>query len=242
MQDKRRHKRYALDFIDINSNMVFAKNVKLIDISIGGISLKADRRLNMAGNYKLRIEYEDNVLKIRGVVVWSRLSESMRDNRGNIVPLYSAGMQFKEVTDQKIDDIVQFIKNYNPEKLEDVDIIIPKSLRIHLMVPFDLSKEAYLQCEDNCTVKELSADCMLMESGSAMEIDETLPIEIIINEEILIKFIGKVASCMLIQNKKPASYEIGMDFLDLMGKDRDVLYEFIYLLNHVENISTNPFI
>ena len=239
MQEKRRHKRYTLDVIDINGNMIFAKNVKILDISIGGISLKADRRLNMGGTYKLRIEHENKALIIKGVVIWSRLSESMKDNRNNIVPLYSAGMQFKEVTNQKIHDIIQFIKDYEPEKLEEIDIIIPKSLRIRLVISLDLSKNAYLRCEDNCTVKELSAEGMLMESGYELQIEDTLPIEIIINEEILIKFIGKVASCTLVQNKKPAFYEIGMEFLNMIDKDRDILHGFVYLLNHTENISAN---
>jgi hypothetical protein len=50
MQDKRRHKRNILTLIDTHSRMVFANDVRILDMSLSGVSLKADRRMNIGCN------------------------------------------------------------------------------------------------------------------------------------------------------------------------------------------------
>jgi hypothetical protein len=46
LQDKKRFKRYSLKFVEVNGKMSFADEVEIIDVSLGGVSLCVDRRLN----------------------------------------------------------------------------------------------------------------------------------------------------------------------------------------------------
>ncbi len=60
MKEKRRYKRFSVDSAEMDGNMVFAHAVKIINISIGGVALKADRKLNVGCEYTLKIACEDN--------------------------------------------------------------------------------------------------------------------------------------------------------------------------------------
>jgi curved DNA-binding protein CbpA len=108
-EQKRLHKRLSVKNVTIQSEMSLAKKLIIINISSGGVLVKADRRLNIGNTYILKIGYKDNVLFARAVVKWSFLVESIEDTDGNIVPLYMAGMQFDEVSSEKGEEIIHSI-------------------------------------------------------------------------------------------------------------------------------------
>jgi len=112
MQDRRRHKRFAMDIMDMKGKMMFARAVKILNISSGGILFKADRRLNIGRNYVLKLENKGEVLTIHGTVICSKLTESQKDPEGDIIPIYTAGMKFTKVSNEnKINEIINLIKD-----------------------------------------------------------------------------------------------------------------------------------
>jgi len=90
----------------MNSSMVFAHYVQVLDISEGGISLKADIRLNIGRQYTLTIKTKLKVLTVKGIIVWSSLIENKKDAKGNMVPIYKAGLQFTNVSREAINEII----------------------------------------------------------------------------------------------------------------------------------------
>jgi hypothetical protein len=115
MQDSRRFKRFALKILEIHGRMIAATEVKVIDISIGGIRLRANRRLNIGHEYALKLEARDKVLSLRGMVAWSKLSDNMSGPHGEVVPVYTAGLKFKAISDDKITQLLDFIEKYKKE-------------------------------------------------------------------------------------------------------------------------------
>jgi len=59
MQERRQHKRFIVEGMDIHSKMLFATEVNLLTISLGGASISLYRRLSIGSEYTLRIEYKD---------------------------------------------------------------------------------------------------------------------------------------------------------------------------------------
>jgi len=110
MQEKRQHKRYKADVTEINGTMVLAKNVKILNLSIGGVCIQIKKRPNIDRQYILRIERKGKVLTIKGSIVWALLSEISADSEGDTIPTYKAGMKFVDVSNEKINEIVNFIK------------------------------------------------------------------------------------------------------------------------------------
>ncbi len=97
MREARRYKRFKLNDCEITGKIILFNEVKVIDISIGGISLEANRRLNIGSDYNLKLEGK-NTISMRGTVVWCTLGETSKVARGEVMPIYSAGMQFKDMS------------------------------------------------------------------------------------------------------------------------------------------------
>ena len=106
MQEGRRYERFPVHNDEMNSSMASAEHVQVLDISEGGISLKADIRLNIGRQYTLTIKTKLNVSTVKGIIVWSSLIENKEDAKGNIVPIYKAGLQFTNVSREAINEII----------------------------------------------------------------------------------------------------------------------------------------
>jgi len=231
MQPIRRHKRYKVDVIEINGKMVLAKYVKILNISIGGISLQTEKRLNVGSQYTLKIEGKGKVITIKGMVVWSLLSESIGDTRGNIIPIYKAGMKFIDLSKEKSNEIAQFIEDHKLDIDKQVDLYCPDGLRLHVRIRIKNPEKAELKFHESYKVKKLSLGGMLIESEHALETESSLPMEMTLTEDKSIAFSGKVTSCLLMKKNNFEHYEIGINFLDISEKDRAILHDFLKLLD-----------
>jgi len=54
--------------------MTFASEVSIHDIGMGGVSLTADKRLNIGGKYRLKLEVNKRVVSVTCEVAWARMS------------------------------------------------------------------------------------------------------------------------------------------------------------------------
>jgi len=62
--DKRRHKRFRSDLMELYGKIVLAQKVEIIDISLGGVAVKTDRRLNIGREYLLKLEWKGKTLDV----------------------------------------------------------------------------------------------------------------------------------------------------------------------------------
>ena len=108
--ERRKFRRYIADNSDIEITMALAKYVEVLNISIGGISLKADRRLNVGRIYPLKITAHGKVFILKGMIARSSLIEGREDTKGNFVPIYKAGLQFTDVSGDAVNEIVDFLE------------------------------------------------------------------------------------------------------------------------------------
>jgi hypothetical protein len=111
MQEKRRYKRFTVDSGELQSSMVLADHVQVLDISEGGISLKADLRLNIGRQYTLAVKNKHNASTVKGIIVWSSLVDHKEDSAGNSVPIYEAGLQFTQVSREAIHEIIGYLQD-----------------------------------------------------------------------------------------------------------------------------------
>jgi len=231
MEEKRRDKRFSVDIMDINGKMVLATYVKIIDISIGGVSFKANRRLNMGSEYSLKMESRGGELTVKGIIVRATLSESIKDQRGNFVPVYSAGMQFTDTSEEKIKEIEAFILNNMKDADKQVDLYSPSGRRLYVRVFIENPEHSVLKVDENYKVKNISLGGVRIESEHALELESIVPLEIYFVEDKSLKVAGRVVSCIMITDREPMHYKIGLEFTEMPGKDRDILIEFIRSLD-----------
>lgn len=227
MEERRRHKRFSVGIREIGGKMVLAEYVKILNISIGGVAFKADRRLNMGHEYTLKILGKGKELTVKGIVVRSLLSESVGDARGNVVPIYTAGMKFTDVTDEKLRDVAAFIENHLGDIDKQVDLFSSSGRRLYVRVRMENLEKSILKFSESYRVKDISLGGMRIESEYSLEIESTLPLELVLGEDKAFRFSGRVVSCNQVRDKDPEQYEVGIEFLDMSEEEKTELTEFL---------------
>lgn len=229
MQDRRQHKRYSLDLIEINGKMSLTSKVEVIDISLGGVALKADRRLDIGKEYLIKLQEKSKTLEVKGIVVRSELSGMEDRGQGESTSIYTAGLVFKDGFTDKITDFLRPIeKNKTKESPAVVDLRL--NVRFHITTP----GEEILSYPLQFNVRLISLGGMLIQTQQAVEINSTIPMELSLNADNPITFIGRAVSCTMMENADQTYYDIGVEFTDLTDKDKTLLKTFIDYLGKTE--------
>ncbi len=232
--DRRRHKRFKVEGAQVKGEMLFRKEVQVLDMSMSGIQLQTDRQLKIGKAYLLNLQNEDKIISVKAIVVRSLLSESKTDDDGDVVPLYLVGMQFINLSDEKIDEIVEFIDNH---KAGDQPILktngkmeYRKSTRFEMNV----DGKTILNFHELYKVKVISLNGMLIESSHCLDIEDKLHMKIILPGDQAIDFVGRVASCSEKGEGDEKHYDIGIEFTTMPEDHKNSLEEFF---KNIEDIS-----
>ena len=222
MQDKRRHKRFRLDLMEINGKMILANRVDIIDISLGGVALKTDRRLNVGKEYLIKLGDKGKSIDVKGIIVRCELSKIEEQCTGERVSIYTAGMMFKDVSP---DTIADFLNSIEQDKKEAVPVITDRRLNVRFYITTPWEKT--LSFPAQFKVKEISLGGMLIQTDQALGAESMIPMGLSLKSDNPVNFTGRVASCRMTEDKGQAHYEIGVEFKDLTDKDRALLKTFI---------------
>jgi Tfp pilus assembly protein PilZ len=109
IKDKRRFKRLNIKNLNIKGEMANAHYIKILDISLGGLLIETDKKLNIGEEYILHMEYEGQQWPVRGYIVRSTLKEWKQDDQGNTIPIYSIGMKLTSAVNE-IQDLLTCIR------------------------------------------------------------------------------------------------------------------------------------
>lgn len=225
----RRHRRFSVDVLDIKGKAVFATEVVISDISITGVSLITDRKLAMGEEYSLRIIDKDLDLPIRGTVIWCTENESAGAQDDHSHLKYAAGLQFTDLKQDYVNDLIKFISSHLLEKHKQVKVHAMSGLRCNIRFQVDSRETAVLNVAETYRVKKLSLGGMLIESSRSLEPDTRIHMGITIPGNMHLSFTGRVASC-IVSPDNASCFEIGIEFLEMPETDKITLKEFIRCL------------
>lgn len=141
--------------------------------------------------------------------------------------MYAAGMKFKEGS---ADKITAFLNSVEHRTKEDEALMVERrqTVRFQIAAP----QENVLVFPVNFIVKDISLSSMLIQADQPLGKGGMIPLELHLNENEHLDFIGKVFSSRNVEDKEQASYEIEVTYPDLAEKDRAMLKKFIdYLVN-----------
>ncbi len=224
--NKRRHRRFSVDVMDIKGNAVFASEVVINDISITGVSLITDRKLEMGLEYSLRILDKDLDLPIQGTVIWclENVSAGEQDEHSHLK--YAAGLQFIDLQQKTIVSLIKFIESHLLEKHKQVKVHEMSGLRCNIRFHVDTKETAVLNVAETYRVKKVSLGGLLIESSHSFESDTRIHMGITIPENSHLSFTGRVASC-IVSPDNSSLFEVGIEFIEMPEPDRLTLKEFI---------------
>lgn len=227
-EERRRHKRYAIEGMDVQCRMFFTTAVKILNISLGGVSLSLNKRLNMGEEYTLKIESKTNTITLKGVVVWANIAGHTEEREGNKVPIYEVGIRFSDVLTGTGNDLLHFIGDNICDKAIKTRI---QGVRLRITDPEEI---LVLDDRDSFDVKVIGLGGMLIESKEELEVDGRFQMEMSFSEEMKpITFLGRTAYCVEIPGKRPKRYDTGIEFMEMEQSDRDRLKRFIDMLQNI---------
>jgi hypothetical protein len=228
MKEKRSYKRFLIEGMDVRCRMFFTTEVKILNMSFGGVALSLNKRLNMGEKYTLKIETEDKIISLEGVVVWEKMTSLTREMKGKKFPIYEVGMRFDEVLTGKGAELFNFISANISDKAIKTRV---QGIRVKIIQP---EKTVIVDDRDSYYVKMIGLGGMLIESKKELHIEDRFPMEMSFSEDIIpIKFLGRTAYCMEIPGKTPKLYDTGIEFIQMDEKDRARLKEFIDILQTI---------
>jgi hypothetical protein len=230
MDDKRRHKRLKLDLVEMRGEMSLAHHVEIIDISLGGASLKADRRLNIGKEIVLKLSDKESSIELKGVVVRSELSGIEEASAGERVSLYTAGVMFK---DGQINTIVAFFNSFVQHIKDEEPVEVDRRLNVRFRIT--PPEHNMMSFPVQFVVKELSMVGMRIQTDQALRMQSMIPMELSLNTHSPVTFIGRVASCRMLIDQGHAQFEIGVEFQHLTSKAKTLLRGFIEYLSVMES-------
>ena len=112
MQERRYYTRYTLNLMNIHGEIPSTDNVKILNISLSGALLESEKRLDTGNRYILKLEGEDNIIVLEGLVMRSSLVKSSKDSKGNLIPIYTTGIFFRDLSNEEIIGLAKFIKDH----------------------------------------------------------------------------------------------------------------------------------
>ncbi len=230
MQEKRRHKRYTLDLMQINGKMVLADRIEIMDISAGGLAMKTDRHLKVGSEYVIRLGNKKKNIDVRGRIIRCELSTIETRSDGEGVSIYTAAMMFKGLPPETI---TEFINSSGQVREE-----IPPpgaNRRLHVRFYIVTDGERTLKFPAQFMVKQISLSGMQIETDVSLPIEGRIPMGLSLRDnEEPVNFTGRVVSCQKTGNQEHPHHVFGVEFLELTKKDTQILQTFIEYVSSLQ--------
>lgn len=231
MRNMRKYKRFKLDLLDLSSKMSLVGKVELIDISLGGVALKADRKLNIGKECLIKLEYEGKHINAKGIVVRSELSGIEEKADGETITIYSVGIFFKVESADTVKDFLDSIEYNKKIQMPEQTAWFYRDIRFCITT----SSEKVLNLPTQFGVKEISQSGVIIQTDHQLHIDSMVLLELSLNSCDPVRFMGIVVSCRMPQGQVRAYYDIGVEFSELTDRDRSLLIRFIDCVKDIED-------
>jgi PilZ domain len=231
MRNMRKQKRFKLDLLDLSSKMSLVGKVELIDISLGGVALKADKKLNIGKECLMTLGYEGKLINVKGIVVRSELSGIEEKADGETITIYSVGIFFKNESTGTVKDFLDSIeKNKKTQVPEQADWFY-RDIRFCITT----SSEKVLDLPTQFGIKEISQSGVIIQTAHQLNIDSMVLLELSFKSCDPVRFMGIVVSCRMSQGQVSANYDIGVEFSELTDRDRSLLIRFIDCVKGIDD-------
>jgi len=214
--DKRRFKRHDVD--SVHGRMVRSTDINILNISMDGAAIVTTQRLTIDREYSLKLKFENTTMNLRGRVVWSTLSHSRTLQKGEVVPVYKAGIKFTTILTDAAEQLIQYIEKSRIDPLEK------RILGVRFKVSQDEGAEIDLPFQ--YTIKKISLAGMLIETDALLDLDTLHDMEITVdNKHITVT--GRIANSTEVRVDDAVRYHVGIEFMNVPEEDMKILQSYI---------------
>ncbi len=216
MDETRRHKRFKLDLAELDGKMFLIDDVEVLDISLGGLSLRTSKALNVGKEYLITLLAQGKSIEIKGIVRESSPAGTEKLTNGETVQIHTAHIRFKDGQTPKILAILASLQHLGKEDAPAAD-----ERRLHVRCRFTMPLDTVLSHSPIFSVKKISLSGMLIQSDQMLKANSVIPMNISINGGT-IHIRGRIITCEKKFNGH-AMYELGVAFMELTESDKAIL-------------------
>ena len=239
MENKRRHKRFTIEAIDVRNKVILFKPINVIDIGVYGLACKIDKKLEPRIHYTLNLRGKRKTVSLKGIVARSSGHSQVVNPRGKKRPLYTVGFQFVDMTTEQINELIHFInehthKDYSLRKLNKLD-----GLRLSVRIPIRNPVKDILNYVESHTIKNLSYGGILIEAKQKVEPGTSHLMEIVVPKQKPIKIVGEIIRCSVVGHVDTHLFQIGIAFIDISERDRKRIKEIIHSIGEIEDLNSH---
>jgi hypothetical protein len=226
-KDTRHHRRFNVEAMNIRGLAAYSGKVVINDISISGISIRTDRKMDPSRSYTVKISSRERDIYLESKVIWSMESRAPQNNDENPPLAYAAGLQFGDLSQETMTDLMKFITFHRVEKTTPLSVHQKSWRRANVRFRLGNAEETTLCLAEAFKVKVLSLGGMLVErsypyaAGSELEMQMTLP------GNVHVAFVGKVISCLPAEDGPGEHFDIAVQLFPLSDQDRAKLKDLI---------------
>lgn len=222
----RQYTRYPVEGMGIFARTLYETETELSDISVTGACIKTKESLRIDDKHLIRLEIGDRDFLLSGIVIWEKPVNDVTGSIDDLAPFQKAGIQFKNITSEKLVMLKDFIRLSGiPEQQKVNEKSRPGALRFKIRS----NERATLYFLKNHAVKKISLGGMLIGTNYDIPVEKKYPMSLCLaDENITIRFQGRVASCIEKTDEVSKKFDIGIEFLDMSQNDRSRLLSLIY--------------
>lgn len=210
----RRFRRFDVNGVD--GSLRFSTDVKILDISAGGMQVSTSSHLTVGRRYSFKLNRSHDAMKISGRIAWCELTGKENLAEDEVVPKYTAGIAFDSTLSQEGSTLADFLSE---------NITIELERRIYGRFKLPDGEPVTVDTKVEFAVLRLSLGGMLIEAELGAELEQVFPMELHIGDSSLTAE-GRVAYVEEPGDGKTAS-KLGVEFLGMNDEDRAELEHFI---------------
>jgi len=222
--ERREHRRYPVE--GVRGTFLFTTDAQVINMSLDGMSIETTNPLKVGRKYSLKLEEQGGGLPMHGIVVWCSLVKTTRSEKGEVQPVYKAGVHFEDLLTSKARDLRKFIRHNAVISLEN---------RLFGRFRIEPEQSADLLFEADFLVRQLSISGMLVETDVAPPIDSECRMDIRL-AEVEFSTVVRIARVERLERSDSEDEDseelspiifLGIEFVEMDEEARKTLLQFI---------------
>jgi len=216
----RKYPRYNVVDMGVSARTIVDETVELLDISIGGASVRSSRRFLIGSEYFFTFDLNQRIVSMKGTIVWEKLTGAEQISEGEAIPWYTVGVESTDALTDSSSELRKFLA----EKLKERRL---SGVRIKLHT----TGGTPLSCLEACVVRDLSMGGMQIATDLKPPLETVLSFDLILRpNESSIHGKGRVTYCLEATEDIPHRCCAGVEFLDMCDEDKVKFRRFLVVL------------
>lgn len=214
--DQRRFPRFEVSHLD--GSLTVPVEITVINLSLGGMALETNSYLHFGRAYTLRLDDDEHSFSLTGTVAWCALKKTIKNDDGEVLPIYRAGLKFEALSSERSRELWELIRSHALVEIEDSVLG-----RFKVELPTDTE----LGSSYDFSVRKISLSGMLIETDFVPEMGSSFELQLQLDRQRW-GIRGRVASIPRLGRQALGELtQVGVEFCDLPSDRFSELQRYI---------------